>query len=128
MSELSELLQACAISKLAQEHASAAPSPQPPPAGTPLEASSAASAAAAAERFVRRLLRQRQVLRAVRVARSLHVRTVLPKEFLAVAAESGSTALMASVYRAFREALMPSYPKLDVAIRVLRDKREGTHA
>ena len=42
--------------------------------------------------------------------------------------ERDSTALMVSVYRAFREALMLSYPKLDVAINVLRDKREGTYA
>jgi hypothetical protein len=56
-----------------------------------------------------------QVLAGARAARRLHVTAVHPRELLRAAAEHRDEAAFASVYRCFRDALIPAYPKLEVA-------------
>ncbi len=75
----------------------------------------AAAAAEAAEVLVRRLLAEGRVLGGARAARRLRVAAVHPRELLRAAADRGDEAAFASVYRCFRDALLPSFPGLDAA-------------
>mmetsp|Transcript_36491 Transcript_36491/g.81224 ORF Transcript_36491/g.81224 Transcript_36491/m.81224 type:complete len:809 (-) Transcript_36491:999-3425(-) len=67
------------------------------------------------EHLVRSLMREGRVLAAARLAREMHVTTVHPREILAVAGQGRDLATFAAVYRYFRDALLPTYPKLDLA-------------
>ncbi|MEW5318003.1 MAG: hypothetical protein WDW38_009257 [Sanguina aurantia] len=84
----------------------------------------AAAAAAAAGRsthgwvtYVQKLLEQGEVLRAVRVAREHRgvLASVTPKLLLAAAASTGRLGTLAAVYRTFKDELLPTYPKFELA-------------
>lgn len=67
------------------------------------------------EALVQQLLDSGNVLQAARVARRLRVTSVHPTEMLRAAAATGDVIAFASVYRCFRDALLPVYPQLEAA-------------
>jgi hypothetical protein len=70
---------------------------------------------APAEQAVKRLLAAGQVLQAARLVRRLHVETLHPAMILEAAAVRRDRAVFASVYRCFRDSLIATYPRLEVA-------------